>query len=87
MTSEKQKNKVWNKAKKIAWKNPDAWRKDAYGNKIRYGSYGTKGKFGWELDHKHPKSKGGSDKLRNKQPLHWKANRAKSDKTNYKGKK
>jgi len=34
----------------------------------------------WEIDHKKPKAKRGSDSLRNKQPLQTKANREKSDK-------
>ncbi len=73
------KDKVWEKAKPIRGKDPDVWRRDAEGNKIRYGSYGTQGKFGWEIDHKHPKAKGGSDNIKNLQPLHWKENRKKGD--------
>lgn len=73
------KDKVWKKAKPIKGKNRDAWGKDSAGRKIRYGSYGTLGKYGWEIDHKKPKAKGGSDTLPNLQPLHWKANRKKSD--------
>ena len=81
MAGDKKKDQVWDKGKPIRGKNPDAWRKDAHGNKIRYGSYGTEGKYGWEIDHKHPESKGGSDKLSNLQPLQTDANRKKSDKT------
>ena len=51
--------KVWGKAKPIKGKNPDVWRKDSKGNKIRFGSYGTQGKYGWEIDHKRPQSKVG----------------------------
>ncbi|RLD12876.1 MAG: HNH endonuclease [Caldiserica bacterium] len=72
--------KVWGKAKPIKGKNPDVWRKDSKGNKIRFGSYGTQGKYGWEIDHKRPQSKGGSEHGRNLQPLHWKENRKKGDK-------
>lgn len=87
MTTEKNiKEKVWDKGSPIRGKNPDTWRKDAHGNKIRHGSYGTKGEYGWEIDHKTPSSKGGSDKQRNLQPLQWKKNREKADKLNYKGK-
>ena len=80
MTSKKQIEQVWDKAKPVRGRNPDAWRKDAQGNRIRKGSYGTEGEYGWEIDHKNPKAKGGSDNPRNLQPLHWKANRKKSDK-------
>ena len=72
-------DKAWDKAKPIRGKNPDSWRKDTHGNTIRKASYGTEGKFGWELDHKNPKSKGGTDSAWNIQPLHWKENRKKGD--------
>ena len=83
MTSKKKIDKAWGKAKPIRGRNPDSWRKDKFGNKIRHGSYGTEGDYGWELDHKNPKSKGGSDKPKNIQPLHWEENRKKSDKYPY----
>ena len=79
MPRQSKKDKVWEKASPIHGKDPDVWRRDTEGNKIRYGSYGTKGRFGWEIDHKHPKAKGGSDNLKNLQPLHWKENREKGD--------
>lgn len=80
MATKKQVEDTWDKAKPIRGKNPDAWRKDPEGNKIRKGSYGTIGEFGWEVDHKNPVAKGGTDNPRNLQPLHWEANRKKSDK-------
>jgi 5-methylcytosine-specific restriction endonuclease McrA len=79
MPSKKTIDTVWEKAKPIRGKNPDAWRRDSEGQKIRRGSYGTQGKFGWDVDHKNPKSRGGSDNPRNLQPLHWKENREKGD--------
>ena len=85
MTMIKQIKDAWEEAQKIRGKNPDVWRKDKYGNKIRRGSYGTVGEYGWEIDHKNPKSKGGSDQDRNLQPLHWEENREKGNKKNYKG--
>lgn len=84
MASKKQINQAWEKAERIRGKNPDVWRKDKYGNEIRRHSYGTSGNYGWEVDHKKPKSKGGTDKPQNIQPLHWKKNREKSDKYPYK---
>ena len=80
MPSKKNVDAAWEKGRQIRGRNPDAWRKDSQGSTIRRGSYGTIGKFGWELDHKKPKSRGGSDSARNIQPLHWKENRKKSNK-------
>ena len=87
MASKKTMDKAWEKTKPIRGKNPDAWGKDVRGNKIRKASYGTQGEYGWELDHKKPKSKGGSDKTQNIQPLHWEENRKKSDTYPYSKKK
>jgi len=84
MPSKKQILDTWQEAKGMRGKDDDVWRKDKYDNKIRFGSYGTRGEFGWELDHKYPESKGGSGKDKNIQPLHWKENVKKSDKTSYK---
>lgn len=80
MASKKLIDQVWDKGKPVRGQNPDSWRRDADGNKIRFGSYGTEGEYGWEIDHVKPKAKGGSDDLRNLQPLHPDANREKSDK-------
>lgn len=50
-----------------------AWMmKDQYGNTTKLG-------FGWEIDHKVPESKGGSDSNFNLRPLHWENNRSKLD--------
>lgn len=80
MPSQKRIDEVWDKGKEIRGRNPETWRRDAESNKIRKGSYGTQGDFGWEIDHKKPVEKGGSDDLRNLRPLHWEENRKKSDK-------
>jgi 5-methylcytosine-specific restriction endonuclease McrA len=81
MVSKKVIEDAWEKAKPIRGKDPDTWRKDDEGNTIRWGSYGTTGDYGWEVDHCHPVSKGGTDNPRNLRPLHWQENREKSDKT------
>ncbi len=72
-------DKVWKKGKIINGENPNVWRKDCEGKKIRRASHGTKGEYAWERDHIKPKSKGGKDGLDNLQPLNTKANREKSD--------
>jgi 5-methylcytosine-specific restriction endonuclease McrA len=87
MSSEEQIHNVWEKAKPIRGKNPDVWRHDPYGNVIRKPSFGTEGKYGWEIDHKKPKEKGGTDDPRNLQPLHWEENRKKGDQHPYKKKR
>lgn len=80
MIPKSKEQQVWEKAKPIRGEDPDAWRRDSYGNKIRRESYGTLGQYGWELDHKKPRSNGGSNDLSNLQPLHWKKNRDLGDK-------
>jgi 5-methylcytosine-specific restriction endonuclease McrA len=85
MATQKQINHAWDKATPIRGQNPDVYRKDSYGNKIRKPSYGTQGEYGWEVDHKNPISNGGSDNPKNLQALHWQENREKGDKYPYNG--
>jgi len=79
MASKRDIDKAWEKGTPVRGKNPDVWWKDPYGNLIRKPSYGTQGEYGWELDHRKPRSRGGSDSRRNIQPVHWQENRKKSD--------
>ncbi len=76
------KDQIWSKGSKMRDRNPEIWRRDSKGNVIRKNSYGSTGAFGWEIDHEKPKSQGGSADISNLQPLHWEANRKKSDKYN-----
>ncbi len=69
----------WEKADTIRGRNPDVWRRDEEGNTIRWGSYGTMGEYGWEIDHRNPVAKGGTDSPRNLRALHWQENREKGD--------
>ncbi|UPR33820.1 HNH endonuclease [Vibrio cyclitrophicus] len=79
MPSKKQIEAVWEKASTIRGKNPNQYRRDAYGNEIYKAAYGTQGTKGWEVDHKNPRSKGGSDSTRNLQALQTAENRKKSN--------
>lgn len=81
MATKKQINDNWDKAKPIRGRNEETWRRDEEGNVIRRSSYGTEGEYGWEIDHRNPVSKGGTDNPRNLRPLHWEENREKGDKT------
>ncbi len=83
MASKKRIDQTWEKAKKFKTLDPNIYRKDAFGNKIRKQSYGTKGEMGWELDHSNPKIKGGSDNSKNIHPVHWRENRRKGGKYPY----
>jgi len=73
-------DKIWEKGAKVRDKKADLYRKDSEGKIIYKPSYGKSSNMGWEVDHKRPRSKGGTDNIRNLVPKHWKSNRAKSDK-------
>ena len=70
--------------KLIRGKNPNLWRRDQYGNPIYKPAYGKAGEQGWQVDHKHPISKGGTDNLRNLQAVQTVENRQKGAKYPYK---
>lgn len=74
-----EKDKLWDKAKKIPGKNPNLYRKDPYDIEIYKPAYGKNSPKGWDIDHIKPKSKGGSESIRNKQALSAKVNRKKGD--------
>lgn len=73
------KDDVWDKAKKIEGKDSKKYRQDAYNNVIYYNSYGKNTEKGWEIDHIVPKSRGGSNNIRNLQALKTSINRVKSN--------
>ena len=84
MATNKQIEDACHNAHKITAKNPDVYRKDDYGNIMYKSSYGKQSEMGWEVDHRHPKSKGGTESPRNLQAVQWEENRLKSDKYPYK---
>jgi len=83
MATQKQKDAAWNAARPIRGKNPNLFRRDAKGNEIYKLAYGTQGAKGWEVDHKRPKSKGGSNAARNLQALQTQENRRKGNQYPY----
>lgn len=80
--SESQKIAVWNKATIIAGNDPNRYRQDIAGawiEWIKFGDVSNELGFGWEIDHRKPLAKGGTDELANFRPLQWKNNRSKGD--------
>ena len=80
MSYKDEKDRVWDKARKVRGKNPNLYRRDSKGNEIYKPSYGKNSEKGWEIDHIKPRSKGGSDNIRNLQALQTQANRRKGNK-------
>ena len=83
MASKQQRATAWQNTSRVRGKNPNVYRRDAYGNEIYKPAYGTNGDKGWEVDHSNPKSRGGTDSPRNLQAMQTTANRRKSDKYPY----
>lgn len=77
--SKKTAEKVFLKAVKVIGKDPSLYRKDPYGNVMYKHSHGKSTKMGWDIDHIKPKSRGGSDCMRNLQALNSSVNRSKGN--------
>jgi 5-methylcytosine-specific restriction endonuclease McrA len=77
--SDNKLDKIWNRAPKVRGKNPNTHRRDSAGHEIYKPSYGKTSSMGWEVDHKKPRSKGGTNSIRNLEPRHWKSNRRKGN--------
>lgn len=61
---------VWLKAKKINGKNPAIWMIDVMGKKIKFEYLNNvHSRYAWQIDHKIPQTRGGSDDIENLQPM------------------
>lgn len=79
MATKGQRQGAWNRAATVPGKNPNMFRQDRYGNQICKTSYGKNSPQGWEVDHKKPKARGGTNHPKNLQALQTGVNRQKSD--------
>lgn len=74
------KDEVWKKASVVDGYDEALFRKDAAGAWISYSEFGNRNsKFGWEIDHIYPVSKGGGDELVNLRAMQWENNVSKGD--------
>lgn len=71
-------NKIWEKGRNVRGKSTNLYKRDEEGRVIYKPSYGKTSSMGWEVHHKKPRSKGGTDNIRNLIPLHWTSHRRRS---------
>jgi hypothetical protein len=70
---------VWEKGHRIRGKDPKLYQRDDCGNLIYKPSYGSETAMGWEIDHRKPLAKGGTDHGNNLRPLQSAVNAEKGD--------
>jgi hypothetical protein len=56
MARKKNRDIAWEQAAIVRGENPRAWRRDHRGNRIRYGSFDTQGKYAWTVQRGKPMS-------------------------------
>jgi len=78
--TDEQIQEVWENATVVSGTDPKVLRKDKCGAWLAHIQYGNRNsKFGWEIDHITPESKGGTNELSNLQPLQWENSLSKLD--------
>ena len=82
MATQQQVTNAWLQARAHPEYPNGSVRIDAYGSIMVWSEYGKLSDFGWEIDHELPQSGFSrlSNLLVNQRALHWRNNRAKSDK-------
>ena len=66
---------AWKQGQKVRGKDADVYRRDESGNELYKPSYGKNGEKSWEIDHRNPVAKGGTDHRRNLRILQSDENR------------
>lgn len=61
---------VWRKA--IPYKHFELYKRDNFGSLMFYDDYEIQSENGWLIDYIVPLEKGGTDKIENLKPVHWK---------------
>ena len=77
-----QKINAWEKGFIVDGLDPREYRKDIAGAWMSWNEYGNTNSetgLGWEIDHRKPEAKGGTDDPSNLRAMQWKNNRSKSD--------
>lgn len=82
MASLQQKINAWTKARAVTGYDSGQVRFDEYNSIIVWNEYGMQTQYGWEIDHELPQNgfSALTNVLANQRALHWRNNRAKSDK-------
>ena len=65
---------IFSKGSVVSGMNPKLYRKDCYGNLMFRYSCGKYTNLGWNVDHSKPIAKGGTNSIRNLQPMNCFAN-------------